>query len=538
MAKHIEQASTFLAYIRNPLFELILKPTKSSIYFNTYSNQPNILMTSHQLPTQASAESSNAAEIHAQFETHEFLQFTEIHHQLRYQTIKDVEVKAINSIDWNQAKTFDPANRLAELLPPDTPWRRFFDILEPSFDELVYEFWSTFYYTHYPEPTIAFRLVGRDFQMSLTEFALRMGIYTKEEVSLPIYTNALIRVPQNMRDYWHIHARVKWRKINDSKMFLDPLRQYVHRVIANTIRGRATNLRRVSSIDLFYMYSIFEKVPCNIVHSLATYFELYKLKRTPKNLMGGSYITRLAKSLGVLDDRVILGLSPPRVPRYVSFGDVKLMPFNQTQSTQFNTTPVNPGHTTPQTLQHLLMPPPQSSVYHHDLQPPQQQQQPVLGLIPTNPYQTYHVQPQTPNIYQALSPLPFGLDIMPQSFYNEDMSIRDPIMTDQPLSPILQLQPPPQWSHEQQQPSNEEAGPSTVPPVNPPLDSMKIDMARVVEQVRRMTIQIEWLTQRNRWQEEMLRQIVNTVSMKIIPPPPSPIDIDSETESDPDFDED
>ena len=118
------------------------------------------------------------------------------------------------------------------------------------------------------------------------------------------------------------------------------------------------------------------------------------------------------------------------------------MPFNQTQSTQFNTTPVNPGHTTPQTLQHLLMPPPQSSVYHHDLQPPQQQQ-PVLGLIPTNPYQTYHVQPQTPNIYQTLSPLPFGLDIMPQSFYNEDMSIRDPIMTDQPLSPILQLQPPP-----------------------------------------------------------------------------------------------
>ena len=427
-----------------------------------------------QLSTQTHAESSNAAEIRTQTETHEFLQFPDIRTHMKCQTLKSISVKTINSIDWNQMEKFDPNNRLLRLLPLDTPWRRFFDILEPSYDELVYEFWSTFYYTQKTdliEETIGFRLGGRTVKLSLTQFALYLGIYTEEEVRSPIFTEALIKYPYNTQDYWHKHSLEEWSPNNDSKTFKDFLYQYMHRVISNTIRGRTSNPHRVSTTDLFHLYSIFESVPCNIAHGLASYFEYYDARR-PKNLMGGSYITRLAKSLGVINDQIIQGLSPPKEPGFVSFSNIKLTHGHiPTQAFQFEITPIATNNTTPQNLQQLVMQFPRPSFYRHDLQP-QQQLPPTFEHIQIDLSQTHHTQPQTPNIYQALSPLPLEQETMLQSLYNDELSFQELLAST--LSP-----------------SNVEAGPSTVPLVDTSQDQMKITMTRMIKQNRKTLRHIE-----------------------------------------------
>ena len=523
-------------------------------------------MSSHQFHTQTHAESSNAAEVSAQ--TREPLWITELRAQLRYQAIKDIEVKAINGIDWKRLEIQDPDNRLARLLSNDNPWRRFFDILEPSYDELVYEFWSTFYITklnEQPEPTISFRLCGHNIRMSLTEFALHLGVYTEEEVTLPIYTRALTQIPNDIHNYWNKHSRVGFGPLNYTNMFKDPLHQFMHLVIASTIRGRASNLRRVSSLELFYLYCIFESIPCNIAHTLANYFAHIKHRRLPKNLMGGSYITKLAKSLGILNDQIIQELSPPKLPGYISLSDIKQP--NYLQRPLIPNNPVKPANFTPLSLQRLMQQFSQSSFYRYDMQQPQQP--PVPEFPSTDPPQAHNTPPQTPN-YHALSPLPFGIDEMQHLFSDENVTIQDLVMTDFPLSPLLQQQSfpqsfyPPEQQHssdrleqqplkppEEQQPFNHpeqqlfsqleqqrldnEDRTTTVPLVNPPLDSLRIELNRLIEQVRRMFIQIDWLTQENKWQEGILRQIASAISMQITPSPPPPININSESDSDSDL---
>ncbi|KAJ0483846.1 hypothetical protein HanIR_Chr13g0669201 [Helianthus annuus] len=254
----------------------------------------------------------------------------------------------------------------------------------------------------------------------------------------------------------------------DPKTFEDPLYHYMHLVIAKTIRGRMTNSVRVTATDLFLLYSIFESIPCNIAHSLASYFNQYTPQRLPRNLMGGSYITRLAKSLEFLSDQVIQGLSPPKAPGYVGFDEIKLMPVISTQLLQ-SATPTVVESSTPQDLHQLVMMFPPSSFYRHDLQP--QPLPPVLEHIPTNPPQTPHAQPQTSSIYQTLSPLLQGSEIMAPPFFNEDMSLQDLIEFYQPILPLIQQSPPQQSTHpEQQPPLSDEAGPSTIPQSNQPSD--------------------------------------------------------------------
>lgn len=485
-------------------------------------------MSNYQTHNQPAAESSRAAEIRAQTKNHPFLQFTNSYHHARYMVLKERDIKTTNGIDWEQIPKIDPCNRLASLLPIDTPWRRFFDILEPSYDELVYEFWSTVNITptiNLTYPGIYFRLAGKEIHMSLTEFALRLGIYTENEVSSPIFTEAATYISTRTTDYWNTHSLKNWCLNNYSYHYKDPLHQYMHLVIANSIRERSTNLQRVSLTDLCLLHSIFESVPCNIAYFLAMNFEYYKPNKYPKNLFGGSYITRLAKSLDILTNQVILGLSPPRQPEFISV-----------EWTRINYVPIQPHNasflrnTTPQNLQQELMQFPPSSFYRHDLLT-----QSTTGVehVSIDTPQPPDNQPQTPSFYQSLSPLLSEQEILSSSLFEEDMLFQD-IKTNLPLSPLWQQPTLPQSTDDQEQPppSNEEVGPSTVSPVNPPLDQERIDSTRAIEQVRRMSLQIERLEQRSRWQEEVIRQLANTLFIQVPSPPPF-IEIHSGSESDP-----
>ncbi|KAJ0836822.1 hypothetical protein HanRHA438_Chr16g0771301 [Helianthus annuus] len=469
----------------------------------------------------AYAESSNAANIHR------FLRFTDLPNRERYQKLKNLEVFSISSIDWYQMEMFDPSGLLARLLPPNTPWRRFFDILEPSYDELVYEFLSTFYFKYdksLTDESIHFRLCGQSYNMSLTEFAVHLGIYTDEEVKQPIFTEASTSYsPEEMKEYWLSHSSKEWCNNNNSMKFIDPRYQYMHRVLANTITGRKNNQHRVSATDLFHLHSIFEQVPCNIAHELATYL-LNQQTNPLRSLMGGSYITKIAKSLGVLSNQIIQGLSPPKASGIVNFNSVRLTPVHNyilNQPFQSEEAQVILESTSTQNLQQSLLQLPRPSFYRFDLQP---QLPPVQEHITTNLSQ--------PNILQNISPLVFEEDsMMQQTLFDENMIFQEQLASES----FLQSPLPQQFFQsllnevEQQLPPINTTESCTVPQLNLPSDSIGVEVARLNDQIRNLSKQIKRLTERNKWLEDMLKQIAN--SMQLTLPPSPPYDSESEFDS-------
>lgn len=480
--------------------------------------------------TQAHAESSRAAENPAPTGTHKFLRFDDPYTRQRYLHLSNRPVNTINSINWMQIKSIDPDNRLVSLLPPESPWRRFFDILEPSYDELVYEFWSTFHFWPHRdlvEPSIYFRLGGQHINCSLTEFAVWLGIYTEEEVKSPIFTHALTQCPSNIQDYWFMHSTSGvWCKNNNSTTFRDPRYRYIHRVLANTIRGRTSNRHRVSSTDLYHLYSIFESRPCNIALSLALYFEHYRTHH-PKNLMGGAYITRLANSLGILGKPDTPTLSTAKFPGVVDVDSIMLTPVPVLPSAQPSQPEVNPPttlDTTTQNLQQWLTQLPQQSSYQSDLQ---FQQQPIH--IPTNLSQS-----QTHGFFQPqpLLPLTSEQENLWQQILDEGIPFSDLLASVEPVSQPWQQFPQQSNQQGQQQVPSFGAGPSTMPSVPLHQHQTEVDNASIARQNRKLTRQVKLQKQRIERLEEELRQMAKFVSYPLVLSPSYLPNSESESESD------
>ncbi|PPS16047.1 hypothetical protein GOBAR_AA04531 [Gossypium barbadense] len=87
-------------------------------------------------------------------------------------------------IDWATLEQVHLADSVRALLAT-TPWDRFFDIVEPMYLELTLELCSTFQMQtvmaeHDDPGTIQFRLGSLVRQLSVPEFGVALGLYTKE----------------------------------------------------------------------------------------------------------------------------------------------------------------------------------------------------------------------------------------------------------------------------------------------------------------------------------------------------------------------
>ncbi|GJU87826.1 retrotransposon ORF1, partial [Tanacetum coccineum] len=112
----------------------------------------------------------------------------------------------------------------------------------------------------------------------------------------------------NIRDGCFNVGNTKVKSIRDPKVRL------AHRCIATTISGRKESTHRVTEMDLYYLYCIYTNaVICNIPYWLAKYLKSVR----DKNLIyGGMFVTRIARSFGVLTGEMINALSvesPPNV---------------------------------------------------------------------------------------------------------------------------------------------------------------------------------------------------------------------------------
>nr|GEU82476.1 hypothetical protein [Tanacetum cinerariifolium] len=139
-----------------------------------------------------------------------------------------------------------------------TQWVNLFQTNEPVYQELVREFFASFEFKEYHSRTnptlegVSFRLGGETRTMSLLEFGWRVGLYDEEVAS---------------------HE----------------------------------DTFRITTLDIFYLNCIYSvRVVCNIPFWLARY---QKKVRTINVLCGGMFVTKIAKSFGLLGGEMFEALS-------------------------------------------------------------------------------------------------------------------------------------------------------------------------------------------------------------------------------------
>ncbi|KAL8200301.1 hypothetical protein R6Q57_011640 [Mikania cordata] len=140
--------------------------------------------------------------------------------------------------------------RMTVIIGENTPWSRLFEMaFVPQYRLITLEFLSTFVYRprgpdYQPQAgaqpsEISFRLCGFAYELFLAEFGNALGLYTEQELTMPIYTTAIHTADDAVVSAW-------WPRIGDEPfvraarvtLIRDPLIRYLHRVIASSIRGR------------------------------------------------------------------------------------------------------------------------------------------------------------------------------------------------------------------------------------------------------------------------------------------------------------
>ncbi|KAL9999992.1 hypothetical protein Hdeb2414_s0451g00896671 [Helianthus debilis subsp. tardiflorus] len=108
---------------------------------------------------------------------------------------------------------------------------------------------------------------------------------------------------QTLISFWRAISRVpfgkSWQK---ATTIIDPLYRYLHQVIASTIVPRGSSKEKVNLSDLFFLYCLLRRQPCDLAASLAEYFATVYHRQLRGYLHTGSFITAIARSLGIVPE--------------------------------------------------------------------------------------------------------------------------------------------------------------------------------------------------------------------------------------------
>ena len=216
------------------------------------------------------------------------------------------------SFDLDLLRTLGSAERLEGLL--DARWRSVLGCRWAQYDELTMDFHSTLLFTagSLTDPTtVSFSLGRQVHTMSITDFAVLTGFYTREETATPIFTESLravIREPHAL-GVTDSQLAAFWMRIADSaystsaveSSIRDPFLRYIHRVLASTLIGRKSGAEKCNQLDVFCLYCIHEGRPANIATILLTSFTRVRRGGGSARIALGPYVFRIAQRLRVFD---------------------------------------------------------------------------------------------------------------------------------------------------------------------------------------------------------------------------------------------
>ncbi|KAJ0820744.1 hypothetical protein HanPSC8_Chr16g0711651 [Helianthus annuus] len=182
-----------------------------------------------------------------------------------------------SAIDWDAIDAIGETARVRRFIPVDSPWHRLFDLAHtPSYRELLVEFISSF--TFHPPGG---------------------------EIETEVYTTGLVVVDRpTLLGFWQVIAGANHWEHDKSKgrvsFIRDPLYRYMHHMLATSIAARGYNREWCTSTDLFFFYCLLYRRPCTLAYGLAQYYASTHHRQERGFLYGGSYVTVIARSLGLV----------------------------------------------------------------------------------------------------------------------------------------------------------------------------------------------------------------------------------------------
>lgn len=212
-------------------------------------------------------------------------------------------------------------------------WERLFGMRAPIFEELCREFFSTYRFNHrcrdFADPhMLSFRLGGVPRHISLIEFAIRMGLYTEEQASSPIfgeYLGGCVNLPTRDFDVngsWEAIGEGEFRSSSThAARIRSPLLKLIQKLLAYSVMHRSNGRDKLKTNELWLLTQIMEEeTRVNVPYLLAYFLSKAKGIRSESAMCGGHYITILAESFNILSQNVRQHLR--RVPQEIRYIDI------------------------------------------------------------------------------------------------------------------------------------------------------------------------------------------------------------------------
>ncbi|KAJ9565862.1 hypothetical protein OSB04_001828 [Centaurea solstitialis] len=200
-------------------------------------------------------------------------------------------------------------------------WERVFDIAETLYRELIVEFVATFRFDaikaldEFHQSCMTFRLGGICRSFSLVEFALALGIYTQADVDAPGFEEYMWATSKRSNDF---DPRLAWAVLGDGdyhgnlkvKGFVVSTDRLLHRMLIQAVNARSSSEEKVTVQDLwlFEQLSTDDKYP-NAPYLIAAQLAKASGYREGSRIVGGQYVTLLAKHFGILTDAAIASMT-------------------------------------------------------------------------------------------------------------------------------------------------------------------------------------------------------------------------------------
>ncbi|KAJ9561695.1 hypothetical protein OSB04_006855 [Centaurea solstitialis] len=235
--------------------------------------------------------------------------------------------------DWNLLHTLEVDNRVKAILEKHAlrenrmeyyickVWERVFEINESLYRELILEFVATFVFDatkateDFREQCMTFRLGGIWRSLSLADFGLALGIYTQAEVDDPGFDKYMVATEKrpngfNPRDIWVILGNGDYSYNIKVKGLLSPIGRLLHCMLVHAVNSCSSSERKIPTYDIWLLDRLTtdDRYP-NAPYIIAAQLAKASGYRERSNMLGGQYVTRLAKHFDVLTAGALASLT-------------------------------------------------------------------------------------------------------------------------------------------------------------------------------------------------------------------------------------
>nr|GEW19697.1 hypothetical protein [Tanacetum cinerariifolium] len=206
-------------------------------------------------------------------------------------------------------------------------WIRAFNINKPIYAELCHDFYSTYEFDEvcvddelHTKNIIKFRLGRRAYNLTLLEFARRLGLYQAvelEEEGFNVYFEGGLRNDEhfNAQDYWLSISREKNLGLSRShtSTIRNPILRVIHKMITYGLCQKTTGYDKIQKNDL-WLLSMFDARHQNGYANVAWVIAGWMKKKgagTQKESQTccGQFILKIARKCMVLTEDVVRSLS-------------------------------------------------------------------------------------------------------------------------------------------------------------------------------------------------------------------------------------